>query len=216
MKLLLDASGPTIHIGLLHQRQWVARCTSESPPLETLFSGVRQCLKQARVTLQEITGFVYCDGPGSTLGLRLTLMALKAWRALPQWATAPLYAYHRLHMAAALATAQGIAVKPFRLITEFRQGSWHCLKATTSSAISSAVLSTLSNDELKALTGTIFYLPQRKRATPLTIQARRLAYDLNHLPNLLGHSDIFRTTYVPKAFAVASAPYRTWKPERHR
>ena len=216
MKLFLDASGPTTHVGLLHKRQWAARYAAETSTLEALFAGVSYCLKQSKRSLEDVESFIYCDGPGSTLGLRLTLIALKTWRTLPQWTSAPLYAYHRLHIAAAIAIAQRAAIPPFHLITESRQKCWHCLKVVAPNDIATSPLSTLSSNDLTSLQGSIFYLPQRKLAQSLTIKAQRLNYDLDGLSELWGDSALFRSITVPKLSAETPVTYQHWHPERHR
>ena len=213
--LLLDASGPVTHVGLLHHNQWLALYGSETPALESLFQGVVQCLREAALSLDAVKGFIYCDGPGSTLGLRLSAMALKTWRSLPQWQETPVYTYHRLNFAAALVSAKPDLTYPFNLITEFRQGSWHCLTIQSADTLANTSIKVLEFEDLNPLSGTFWHLPQRNLDPP-PVDRQLLNYTIQPLPELLTQFDLLQRVNMPEPFSQEQPQYQRWTAQRHK
>lgn len=213
--LLLDASGPMTHVGLLRHQQWLALYESEAPALESLFQGVDQCLKEAGLSLDAVKGFIYCDGPGSTLGLRLSAMALKTWRSLPQWQDTPLYTYHRLHFAATLLFTQPNLKYPINLITEFRKGYWHCLTIEDPDTLANTSIKVLGSEDLKPLSGVFWHLPQRNLDPP-PVNRQLLNYAIQLLPKRLTQFDLLRRVKMPEPFAKEQPEYRLWTAQRHK
>ena len=44
LPLLIDASGPIVHVGIPSPEGWRALCSDEKPALESLFISLRKCL----------------------------------------------------------------------------------------------------------------------------------------------------------------------------
>ena len=92
--LVLDASHPDVFVGLMQAGRWIAIEHDKAPALDSIFSLSERCLNAAELGISEVSGFIHCAGPGSMLGIRLSAMAIKTWRALaPQ--TSPIF----LHIA---------------------------------------------------------------------------------------------------------------------
>lgn len=212
--LLLDASGPTTYVGLLEGQRWMAFYPSKTPALESLFLGVHHCLQQSDLSLEAVKGFLYCEGPGSILGLRLSVMALKTWRLLPPWQDSRLYAYRRLNIAAALHMRTS-SLKTFSLIADFKHGSWHCLKVSEPDAVADTPITVVKTDALQHLSLPCYYLRQRSHMLP-PIETIPIDYTLEKLPEILRDQRLFRRLNAPETYQTQTAVYQRWKPQRHQ
>ena len=100
--LVIDASGPSVCVGLLaDDRNWLAHTEAPGAALECLFPAVEATLNTAQLRFEQLRSFIYCEGPGSVLGLRLCAMAIETWSRLYPTA-AQLYSYNSLQLCAAL------------------------------------------------------------------------------------------------------------------
>ncbi len=208
--LLLDASGPESHVGIIRDHEWLARRKTEEPALESLFANISECLKETGLGIGDINGYLYCDGPGSMLGLRLSSLAIRTWLAMPTF-HASVTNYHRLHIAAV--TSQ-LPVGSL-LITEFKEKRWHALKVTENLSHESPIVS-LEQEALSSVGTPVFYLKQRKTWQTLPCEHMTVSYQLNDLPRLLKtHPELFFLTDNPVPFVRESSEYQTWNATRH-
>ena len=75
--LVIDGSGSSVFAGLLDaDRQWSTKIKRDGAPLEELFPVVQLALTESGLSLNDIGSYIYCEGPGSVLGLRLCAMAV--------------------------------------------------------------------------------------------------------------------------------------------
>ena len=214
--LVIDASLPAILTGILDDAEvpaWRACCVNEEPALEAVFSGVRTCLDEAGLDLAGIDRFVHCEGPGATLGLRISAMAIRAWRALPEHREKPLFTYRSLEAAARALELDGAAAPPFHLITEYRQKQWHVLSVAPGGA--REPITALGPGELAGLPGTLYHLPARKAWHEPPGHAIKLsAHPLAQCPAAITGS--FAPAQEANLFALEVPEYKTWTGERHR
>ena len=77
LPLVLDASGSNVQVGILDRDGWRSFVIDEKPALESLFTGLRQCLEEVDSPASVIDAILFCEGPGSTLGLRIAATAAK-------------------------------------------------------------------------------------------------------------------------------------------
>ena len=81
--LVIDGSGSAVFTGLLDaDNQWLAKVEANGAPLEELFPAMEVALTESGLSLADIDSYIYCEGPGSVLGLRLCAMAIKTWSRL--------------------------------------------------------------------------------------------------------------------------------------
>ena len=207
--LVLDAGGARIFGGILKDGAWTSWNSSEQPALESLFSLTRSWLDQSNLSLNQIRSFAFCDGPGSTLGLRLASAALLTWQQLAQEAR-PVFHYHSLHLAWYPLLQKGVSAEAW-LITDYRKNCW--LGAPAKKPDSIAELDTVTLSEIPK---EIYYLPQRKSwmAPPGEIQT--VYYPFEQIPRFFTLPGAGKIESQPLLAVPGKSDYRRWAPERHR
>ncbi len=193
--LLIDAASARIQVGLLGASVPARWAGSD----EESGVGVFRCLEQLGVQPGEPGAFVYCDGPGSVLGVRTVAMALRTWTMLKP---RPVYAYHSLAL-----VAHALGRPEIHLIADARRDSWHCL----------AMGEGLRRVTTAELAGKQLVMPAGFRHwTPLPAGVAHTPYAVAELlPGTL-EQELFRAVEAPDAFLHDEPSYVTWTPQIHR
>lgn len=192
--LFLDAASTQIQAGLWRKDTPGPWQTSDAEA----GIGVFRCLEQLDVPLAQVGGFVFCDGPGSILGIRTVAMALRTWLLLnPR----PIFSYCSLTLLAHALGRPEVAV-----IADARRDSWHHYRLGES-------LRRVPTGELKGELAT----PENFRQwSPLSHALVRLPYRVDELLLRVPDADLFRATDAPDAFLHDEPSYVTWTPHIHR
>ena len=192
--LLIDAASARVQVGLLTNGQPGQWAGSD----EEAGVGVFRCLEQLGVQPSDAGAFLFCDGPGSILGIRTVAMALRTWGVLTP---RPIYAYCSLTL-----VAQWLARPDVTVIADARRGSWHC--ATMGSALHRVPTIELAGE---------LVMPEGFRHwTPLPPGVTRFSYQLADLLPRVAGVDLFHATEAPDAFLHEEPSYATWQPQIHR
>jgi tRNA threonylcarbamoyladenosine biosynthesis protein TsaB len=205
--LLIDSSSTCVQVGLWHRHWepvWSAK-TGEAG--EQVFAAVDDALARSGKKLDTIDAFVFCDGPGSVLGIRTAAVALRTWRVLR---ARPVYAFCSLTV-----VAQSLAItqnkREFAVIADARRDSWHHVDIDANGNISP-----LKRLPTAALSGTLFTPAGFRHWTqpPATLQT--VPYSLAALLPPLADIELFSPTAEPDAFLHEEPVYQTWTPQVHR
>jgi tRNA threonylcarbamoyladenosine biosynthesis protein TsaB len=193
--LLIDAASSLVQVGWLETDPAAARwATSESES----GVGVFACLAQLGRSPDEAAAFVFCEGPGSILGVRTAAMALRTWRVLrPR----PCYAYSSLAVVAHALDQEDVPV-----IADARRDSWHVYQRAHG----------LRRRPSAELTGDLVTPEGFRNWTPLPAGTRRVPYTLATLLPQVADHDLFRVIDSPDAFLHEEPSYVTWTPAIHR
>lgn len=192
--LWLDAASACVQVGWLLSGQTPTWATIEGESGTALFEGVQKL----GIPVDRASAFIFCDGPGSILGVRCTSMAIRTWCALR---SRPVFAYRSLELVANSLGDPGLTV-----IADARRERWHC------SSIGQP-LTRVSVSELPARIVT----PAGFRAwsqTPAGLQT--VPYSLGEMLPRIQESDLFRSTDAPDAFLHEDPTYAKWTPQIHR
>ena len=208
--LLIDASTPWLHAGVMSGGAWLALERAEGDAVTLLPELVRLVLHRAGLRIADMRTLIHCEGPGSLLGLRLAAMLMETWRAMPSMTGVPLFAYRSLAMAAALPAAIPAGGDVFSVVTPFRRGSY-CVCASDGTD-----LGLVDEAGLAALKGRVLVIPQR-RLKDIPPNAQALDYDLAPLPGIIqARPDLLRRTDHAIAFSPQLSQYQPWDGQRHR
>lgn len=207
--LLIDGASPRCFVGLWRAGKWLAHATPEAPALEGIFTGVEQILCDAKLTLQDVGGFIHNEGPGSILGIRLSAMAIRTWRALPAWADAPVWAFGSLHFVAA-AYQQQHRCGPVSVISEFRHKRWNLLEAGAEQVVA------VTGEALANAPTPLIYQRQRKSWEPAPSHAIEWAPDWTQHAATLNTPSLLRCVEEPDVFVTEEAEFQKWSADRHR
>ena len=208
--LVIDGSSSSVFAGVLgDDGTWLAQAQAEGAALESLFPTVEATLATAQLSLAELRSFIYCEGPGSVLGLRLCAMAIETWsRLFPQ--SAQYYGYNSLQLCAALICADTPALDRALLVSDWKKGAWN---AVTIEAGRPQPTSVADDEMIANWGGPLYHLPQRKGWQKPPANATAVAHQPDRLPQVF-HLPT-RTTGV-ELYASGINVFKKWTPERHR
>jgi tRNA threonylcarbamoyladenosine biosynthesis protein TsaB len=192
--LLVDAASSLVQVA------WLAR---DEPPRwhsSTAESGIAifECLGALGVDVNQAGGFVFCDGPGSILGIRTAAMAIRTWNVLKP---RPVFAYTGIAL-----VAHALGRPELGVIVDARRDSWHVYQTGSG-------LRRLDAARLPAELAT----PEHFRHwAALPPHAALVSYDLAALLPRVAELDLLRPTEAPDAFLHEEPGYLTWTPHIHR
>lgn len=213
--LLLDACGPHTAVGLFQNGTAAALQSSATPSLASLFALSESVLDAAGLSLPQLDAFVYAEGPGSTLGLRLAAMAIRTWQSLrTQAAPAKVFCFNALAFAAAaydpafpMCKAQWLA--PWRRDTAF------CLNPLPPHGVHCLQIA----DFDPAATPSVLLEIGRPlgNAHPQFAAIERIPYPIDTLARLPAlPPSLLRLCHAPQPLQLEAPQFAKWIPDRHR
>jgi tRNA threonylcarbamoyladenosine biosynthesis protein TsaB len=218
--LLIDSASSRLQAGLFrrdHDPLWESAVEEAGT---ALFSLTEKLLARAgpanpavanpsveSLPLSAIDAFLFCDGPGSVLGIRTAAVALRTWNALhPR----PAYAYASLAF-----TAHHFALmenlRDFSVISDARRETWHRVTIESSGTVSS-----LQRTPTAELTGPLILPENFRHWSALPPAVRTVAYDLATQLPALADTPLFIDAPEPDAFLHEEPSYQTWTAKIHR
>lgn len=209
--LVLDPCTIQVQAGVLRTGDAPVWHTGGDDSSVHLFAAAEVCLRAAGLKPSQVGAYVFCDGPGSQLGIRTAAMALRTWQAL-RAAPAPVYAYRSLRVAA-LAHARTVP-GPFAVVADARRESWHAVRVAADGAATDVLR--VAREELACwpeplLTPTGF----RAWAQPPR-PAAVCGYDCATMFAALAEVPLLFPVAEPEPWLSAPIAYKTWAGERHR
>ncbi|MDR3229183.1 MAG: hypothetical protein LBT53_07215 [Puniceicoccales bacterium] len=224
--LFLDAAGRLPVTGVWRDGTWLAFHRAENPAAsETLFALIDATLADAKLRptklgkdserseLGGLGGFIFAEGPGSVLGIRIAAIALRSWLALPEFAGKPVFAFGSLTLAAHLLLRNSPDRRDFSLLADSRLGRWNTLAVRNS--VVPETFSEMSATELAVLPQPRFRITQRALGEPPSPWEPFPENLLERDPATLAVPNLMHTTNAPDA-ANTPAQYAKWAPLRHR
>lgn len=220
--LLLDASSPlSVTAGTLGEigREWRAFAEVKAAALEGVFSAT----EQVGGNEETISGFLFCEGPGSILGIRVAAASVRARLALDSARgvpVRPVLAFRSLNLVAHLLVRAFPRERDFVVAAESRMNAWNILRVRE--GVPASDFEEIRTENADAFSSEkIFILPCR-RALPNAFAAAQPC-----VPAELLRNDPAIFSDVPALLhdcggapdAVNSSPldsYARWTPERHR
>jgi tRNA threonylcarbamoyladenosine biosynthesis protein TsaB len=205
--LLIDSASTCVQAAVWHRHWEPVWSTKTGEAGEQIFAAVSDVLARSGLKLENVDAFVFCDGPGSVLGIRSAAVAIRTWSVLR---ARPIYAFCGLTvLAQALALTQN--KREFAVIADARRDSWHHVDVDANGNISP-----LKRIPSSALSGTLI-TPEGFRAwsTP-PAKLQTVPYSLATLLPPLTDVGVFSPTAEPDAFLHEEPVYQTWTPQVHR
>jgi len=220
--LLIDASSPlSVIVGKLGKdgRAWTEFLEEKTSALEGVFSALEK-LQNDGVPAR---GFLFCEGPGSILGIRIAAAAIRAKLALDRAAgvpALPVFAFGGLRLAAELLLRARPAEKNFIVAAESRLKTCNLLRV--SDGVPAENFEEIKFAEAEKFSAEkIFVFPARRELPPAFSDA-----EICSVPELLKNnpsvfSDVPELSHdcgnAPDVINAASAEsYVRWTPERVR
>ena len=198
--LLIDSASARVQAGLWTPGVAVpAWQQSDSEAGTGLFTCVEALLNQAGKRIADVDAFVFCEGPGSVLGIRTAAVALRTWRVInPNAAT---YSYQSLDL-----VARSLGRPELSVIADARRDTWHV-------ALLGQPLRRIASAEL---TGECVMPEHFRHWTPLPTALGSTHYKVDTLLDTLPEAGLFRAVTEPDAFSHEEPSYVTWTPQIHQ
>lgn len=192
--LVIDAASAVIQVGWLDSASKMEWAISS----EESGVGIYECIEKLGREPREAAAFVFCDGPGSVLGVRTSAMAIRTWNVVR---TRPAFAFHSLS-----AVAHVLGRPEITVISDARRETWH----------SSAVDRPLLRLPAAELTGELVMPDGFRHWSTLPPAVTRVPYSLSEMFPQLLDAPIMRESDAPDAFLHEEPSYATWTPQIHR
>lgn len=210
--LFLDACSPIVQVGILHKNQWVGFFKSKEQVLQALFQGVEVSLKMAGMELEEVTGFAYCEGPGSLLGVRVVAMAIRGWMELEAFKDKGVYVYNSFEVSLELIKKLYDPDGSYYIVSGSRKGVWNILGSKEKDSIHE-----IEDGELKKLRGDLWYFKQRKLIFEEgDLNLREFDYNLENCAESFKEKRLLRLMEEPDVLFVREPEYVKWDSKRHQ
>lgn len=206
--LFLDTASPIVRAGL-QARMTPGACVWRETTDEAsvgLFQIVEDLLREHSLRVDDLRTVVFCEGPGSLLGIRLAAIALRTWEVLPRPQPLRLLAYRSLELVAASLLEQPVG-SPFVVVNDARRQTWNVLDVDANGAWTD--LRRLSTAELPAH-GKIFHPEEFPHWQELPDNTIEVDYRPAALPSLAQRYPLLRESASPDAFLVEMPTYRMW------
>lgn len=192
--LLLDAASPRVTVGWLAAPEPARWISSSGEAGIELFKNIEVLGK----SVNDAAAFLFCEGPGSVLGIRTVAMALRTWNVLKP---RPVYTYSSLAL-----VAHAMGRMELGVIADARRDSWHHYQ------IGSGLRRVATAD----LAGELATPEDFRHWTPLPSPVSLVPYVLAELWARAAEADLIRATSAPAAFLHEDPNYATWTPQIHR
>ncbi|MBL4575227.1 MAG: hypothetical protein JKY51_03900 [Opitutaceae bacterium] len=209
--LILDTASAKISVGLrLNQSDAGIWFNSDEKAGVSIFRGIQFCLEKSPIQLENILSIIYCEGPGSILGIRTATMALRTWI---HTAASPLsiYRYKSLSLAAAGLGFNNTETSPFSVILDARRGRWHTLTTTQQDFLGE--IKSIDSNQASLIPHTIFYPKGFPLKTSLPFTYQECDYTPSLLSNTALLEKIVQQTISPDVFITGETTYQKWTPE---
>lgn len=192
--LVFDTAASTVQVGVLRadgSSRW-------ETSTEEAGTGLFRCLARLAMEPRDAGCILFCEGPGSVLGIRTAAMAIRTWHVLNPL---PVYAYNSLALLAHASDRPDVA-----FIADARRDSWHHYSLGTG----------FSRRATAELAGVLATPESFRRWTPLPAAVEHVPYVVAELLPRAAAADLFHPIEAPDAFLHEEPAYATWTPAVHR
>jgi tRNA threonylcarbamoyladenosine biosynthesis protein TsaB len=210
--LLIDSASACIQVGLLQLGSETLWRQSDREAGVAIFECVDTVLAEARIGLDAVGSLVFCEGPGSILGIRTAAMALRTWQAAGG-RPLPAFAYRSLELVAH-DLCRSANPAPFAITIDARRGTWHWIEVSAGRV--PGPLQRVPLAILAAFPGGLFTPAGFRSWAKPPRPADTVPYSLSALWRHQGAADLLRPAPQPDAFLHEETSYVTWTPQIHR
>ena len=210
--LVLDAASKRCFVGLKRSPDHLDFIATEQEATKSLFSSLKTLLSRNQLNLAEIRSIAFCEGPGSMLGIRTTIMAIRTWVGAAILKNATLYAFSSLSLGQRLVQQMPGGPSRFLVLTDARRQSWNALECDSTGPDSSKPIIldniALEQSEFPAYSFAEFPAWTQTNAPLLTI-----AYQPERLFEKDDFLSVLQNTDAPAPLSLRPSEYKKWFPK---
>lgn len=204
ISLVVDASTSPVQVGIPNSQGWESIAQTEQNALEGLFSITEKVLKETQNSIANINRIFFCEGPGSTLGLRIASAFVKTIKWRKKGSDFCVFSYNALDLAALLApNPESIIQAPFRVGFRFvRIPHTDPLKSEKK---------IFTEEEAMEKFAKSFHLPDLRKRSKINFQ-KTLAYDLSKIRGLSDLKVMSKPCAHIKPYNPKAPEFKKWSP----
>lgn len=191
---MLDAASSCVQVGWIEANgtnQWTSLADEAGV---ALFRGIKELGRNPT----DAGALIFCEGPGSILGIRTAATAIRTWLTLRE---RPVFTYQSLDLVARSLNDPGTTV-----IADARRQLWHA----------QVVGQPLTRVPAEELTGRLVMPDGFRHWSAIPANVEHTPYDVARLLHATAEADILSPCEDPDAFLHSEPDYKTWTPQIHR
>jgi len=130
--LVIDSSSRRVCVGVFDSEGHLHSRSSEEDASVSLFPLIKTLLSETDASLATLKSIVFCEGPGSMLGIRTAVMGIRTWQGAGFIDKQCLYSFNSLGIGAELVRGTHPSENHFLVATDARRNSWNTLRVGSS------------------------------------------------------------------------------------
>ncbi len=205
LSLVVDASHSPVHLGIPSADGWIDLQSYDGQAMEGIFSIVHQLFDGTNRKLNQVRTIYFCEGPGSTLGLRLAAAFVKTllWESDGK---TRLFQYNALDLAVRMADRAPASLQaPFRVGRRFVR-----LPGTDNGNVGEKII--LDEEDALQRFPDSLHIPNPRRAKFTPPGKSLLPYDLTRICGLSDIEPISASKEQPVPYSPEPAVFKKWEP----
>ena len=197
--VVIDAASSRIQVGWYSDGNQPVWRSSMEESGEAIF----RCLDELHINVLTIGAIVFCEGPGSLLGVRTVATLIRTWQLL---SPKQVFSFRSLELVALAGGEREIGV-----ISDARRETWHLVEVDSEGR--SGAVQRVSKENLPGRLRT----PENFRSwAHLPEGIIRVPYDIAEMLERTRAIPFLRPVDKPDAFTHEASHYATWTPQVHR
>lgn len=205
--LVVDASTNHVQVGIPEAKSWQCLARVEEQALEGLFLATEKILQDSKKEISQVRSVYYCEGPGSTLGLRLAAAFVRTLKWSQPRADFKVFTYNALDLGSLLVSSKNSFIQaPFRVGFRF-------VRFPHSNPLE-AEKKIVPQDEAFSEYPDSFHLPDiRKRSTPV-MPEQTINYDLTNINGLADLNLVSKPCSSILPYSPKAPEFKKWTPRQ--
>jgi hypothetical protein len=205
--LVVDASTNHVQVGIPEAKSWQCLARVEEQALEGLFLATEKILQDSKKEISQVSSVYYCEGPGSTLGLRLAAAFVRTLKWSQPRADFKVFTYNALDLGSLLVSSKSSFIQaPFRVGFRF-------VRFPHSNPLE-AEKKIVPQDEAFSEYPDSFHLPDiRKRSTPV-MPEQTINYNLSNINGLADLNLVSKPCSSILPYNPKAPEFKKWTPRQ--
>ena len=214
VSLLLDTSRKVPVFGVFSKNLPLQLCSGVGNTLEVFIAALRQYLENKNLTWKEISEIVFCEGPGSTLGIRVVNLFLSTLQVATK--SFPLIrSFNSMILHGKMLWDEGNRIQKWVLVSDYKNQKF--LALDSHSTLSEESIRVITDSTLASLDEKIYFIPQRRDTLPMVRNYQKIPYQPEKFSEvLLENPEVLKTVSLPRSFEPEKNTYQIWNGQRHQ
>lgn len=212
--IALDASCPSIQVALFKDSTLLDLIKTEANAMDALLTSVQQLINTHQLQINDIQSFGYCVGPGSILGIRLSIMAIKTWCSIHKIPNHSIFTFESLDLAGLEIANQSGNSGEFVVLSEWKKNHWNTL--AFKDGIRKGPIEVWDQSKVESYPFNRHLLAQRKIWTQTIRDLIPACYSLQLLESSTIRDLALKGLKEWEVYTPETKEYVKWSKERHR